>query len=190
MLVWRDLDTESALKRFQILHVLSLMPLFVVLISTIYFHLSYSFSFFTGFAFLKCTPLGIRWGGELVIPVVTSTTVFMVAFLFISLPFEAIFMCAITFSRPFKDVKGFEKFGRVYEEIKPFIVQLSNREKLIVIAFILTSILTYLFISLWLTVQLGMLTSTYSSSFLFISLINLLGFLYFNSRIKRVLKLH
>jgi hypothetical protein len=190
MLVWRDLDTESALKRLQILGVLSLVPLFVAITFTFYFNfLSYSFSFFTDYALFEYTSLGIKRGGELVIPVITSTTVFIVALLFISLPLVVIGTWTAPFTRPFKDVEGFEKFGKVREEIKSFIVQLSNRGKLIVVAFTLTSILAYLFASLWFTVQFGMLIPPYFSSFLlFLFPINLLGSLYFGSRIERVLK--
>ncbi|MHA1362953.1 MAG: hypothetical protein ACTSP1_10590 [Candidatus Freyarchaeota archaeon] len=189
MFVWRDLDTKIALKRLNILHVLSLLPLFVAITFTFYFNfLSYSFSFFTGYGLFEYTSLGIKRGGELVIPVITSTTVFIVALLFISLPLVVIGTWTAPFTRPFKDVKGFEKFGKVREEIKSFIVQLSNKEKLIVVAFTLTSILAYLFASLWFTVQFGMLPPYFSSFLLFLFLINLLGFLYFGSRIEGVLK--
>ncbi len=127
-------------------------------------------------------------GGELVIPVITSTTVFIVALLFISLPLAVISTWTAPFTRPFKDVKGFEKFGKVHGEIKSFIVQLSNKEKLIVVAFTLTSILAYLFASLWVTAQFGMLPSYFSDFFFLLFPINLLGSLYFGSRIERVLK--
>ena len=171
------------------MHVLSLLPLFVAITFTFYFNfLSYSFSFFTGYGLFEYTSLGIKRGGELVIPVITSTTVFIVALLFISLPLVVIGTWTAPFTRPFKDVKGFEKFGKVREEIKSFIVQLSNKEKLIVVAFTLTSILAYLFASLWFTVQFGMLPPYFSSFLLFLFLINLLGFLYFGSRIEGVLK--
>nr|MDO8061669.1 hypothetical protein [Candidatus Freyrarchaeum guaymaensis] len=159
------------------MHVLSLLPLFVAITFTFYFNfLSYSFSFFTGYALLEYTSLGIKKAGELVIPVITSTTVFIVALLFISLPIIVISTWTAPFTRPFKDVKGFEKFGKVHEEIKSFIVQLSNKEKLIVVAFTLTSILAYLFASLWFTAQFGMLPSYFSNFLLLLFPINLLAF--------------
>jgi len=62
MFVWRDLDTKIALKRLNILHVLSLLPLFVAITFTFYFNfLSYSFSFFTGYGLFEYTSLGIKW---------------------------------------------------------------------------------------------------------------------------------
>ncbi len=46
MLVWRDLDTRSALERFQILVVLSLVPLLVSVAFELYF-ISLGSSFFS-----------------------------------------------------------------------------------------------------------------------------------------------
>lgn len=61
MFVWRDLDTKSALKRLNILYVLSLLPLCVAITFTFYFNfISYSFSFFTGYALFEYTSLGIK----------------------------------------------------------------------------------------------------------------------------------
>ncbi len=190
MLIWQDLDTKSALKRLRILSVLSPVPLFVAFIFTISQDLlGYSFSFFTGYALFRYTSLGIKWGGEWVIPVFTSTTVFMVALFFIPLPFVVISILGASFTRPFKDVKGFEKFGKVRDEVKSFIVQGSKREKLYVAAFTLTWILMFLFWSLLFLGWLGILVLNKGLAFLgLLWTINLLVALYFRGRVEQRLK--
>ncbi|MFB0561133.1 MAG: hypothetical protein ACETWM_07950 [Candidatus Lokiarchaeia archaeon] len=190
MFVWRDLDTKSALKRLKILGILSSVPLFVVSTFTIYFNfVGYSFSFFTGYALFEYTSLGIKWGGEWVIPVFTGTTVSIVAIFFISLPFVVIGSLAAFFTRPFEDVKGFEKFGKVREEVKSFIVRGSKREKLHVAAFTLTWILMFLFWSLLFLGWLGILVLNTGLAFLgLLFAINLLGALYFGGRVEQALK--
>jgi len=189
MLIWRDLDTRSALKRFQILVVLSLVPVSVLLAFELYFISLGHSSFFIGYAVFEYTSLGIKWGGELVIPVITGTTVFIVALLFISLPLVVIGTWTAPFTRPFKDVKGFEKFGKVREEIKSFIVQGSKREKLIVAAFTLTITMAFLSWSLVLLGWRGISVLNKVSAFLVLLwAINLLGALYSGGKVEQALK--
>ena len=128
-------------------------------------------------------------GGELVIPVITSTTVFIVALLFISLPLAVISTWTAPFTRPFKDVKGFEKFGKVHEGVKSFIVQGSKREKLIVAAFTLTITMAFLSWSLVLLGCCGISVLNKVSAFLVLLLvINILGAFYFGRRVEQALK--
>jgi hypothetical protein len=190
MLIWRDLDTRSALKRLQILVILSSVPLFVVSTFTIYINfLGYSFRFFTGYALFEYTSLGIKWGGEWVIPVFTSTTVFVVALFFISLPFVVIGSLVAVFTRPFEDVKGFEKFGKVCDEVKSFIVRGSKRERLHIAAFTLILILMFLFFSLFFLGWLGILVLNKGLAFLgLLWAINILVALYFRGRVEQALK--
>ncbi len=190
ILVWRDLDTRSALKRLQILVILSSVPLFVAITFTIYFNfLGYSFNFFTGYALFEYSSLGIKWGGEWVIPVFTGTTVFLVALFFISLPFAVIGSLAAAFTHPFKDVKGFEKFGKVSDVVKSFIVRGSKRERLHVAAFTLIWILMFLFFSLFFLGWLGILVLNKGLAFLgLLWTINILVALYFRGRVERRLK--
>lgn len=124
------------------------------------------------------------------IPVFTGTTVLMVALFFISLPFLVIVMWTAFFTRLFKDVKGFENYGKVCEGITSFIVQGSKREKLFATALTLTIILACLFLSLWFLSGLGILTVNFRFStllgLLFVG--NYLVALYFGFRIERALK--
>mgnify|MGYP005840877789 CR=1 FL=1 len=190
MLVWRDLDTKSALKGFQILVGLSLVLLFGAFIFTISQDLlGYSYSFFTGYALFKYTSFGIKWGGDWVIPVFTSTTVFLVALFFISLPFAVIGSLAAFFICPFKDVEGFEKFGKVGEEVKSFIVKESKRVKLLVAAFTLIWILVFLFWSLLFLSWLGILVLNKGLAFFgLLWAINFLVALYLRGRVEQTLK--
>nr|MDO8075577.1 hypothetical protein [Candidatus Freyarchaeota archaeon] len=192
MLIWRDLDTRSALKRFQILVVLSLVPVSVLLAFELYFISLGHSSFFIGYAVFEYTSLGIKWGGELVIPFSTATTVFVVyvgVLFFIFLPFVVIGTLGASFTRPFKDVKGFEKFGKVHEGVKSFIVQGSKREKLIVAAFTLTITMAFLSWSLVLLGWRGISVLNKVSAFLVLLFaINLLGALYFGGKVEQALK--
>jgi len=192
MFVWRDLDTRSALKMFQILVVLSLVPVSVLLAFELYFISLGHSSFFIGYAVFEYTSLGIKWGGELVIPFSTATTVFVVyvvVLFFIFLPFVVIGILGASFTRPFKDVKGFEKFGKVHEGVKSFIVQGSKREKLIVAAFTLTITMEFLSCSLVLLGCCGISVLNKVSAFLVLLLvINILGAFYFGRRVEQALK--
>jgi len=180
------------LKRFQILVVLSSALLFGAFFFTIFQDvLGYSFSFFAGYALFKYTSLGIKWGGDWVIPVFTSTTVFLVALFFISLSFAVIGSLAAFFIRPFKDVKGFEKFGKVREEVKSFIVKESKRVKLLVAAFSLIWILVFLFLSLLFLGWLGILVLNKGLAFFgLLWAINFLVALYLRGRVEQTLKNH
>ncbi|MFB0561132.1 MAG: hypothetical protein ACETWM_07945 [Candidatus Lokiarchaeia archaeon] len=192
MCVWRELDTKSVLKRLRVLSIIFAVPVLIAIIFVFYQDfLGYSVEFYSGYGlFFEYTSLGLKYLGELIFPLITNATVFIALIFIISLtPLLIINTWIAFFIRPFKDVRGFENYGKVCKETESFIVQGSNREKLIVVAFTLTSILTYLFASLWFTGELGMLTPTYFSSFLlFLFIIDLLGLLYFGFRIERALK--
>ena len=190
-MVWKELDTKTALKRLKVLVVSFLVPFLIPITFVLYQNLlGYSFSFFTGYALLEYTSLGIKKGGELVVPIFTGVTVFMVTLFFISLPFLAIGCWAALSIRPFENVKGFEKLGKVLEKTRFLIVQGSRKGKLHVAAFTLTWILMLLFLSLWFISSLGILVlNTGSLSFLgLLWTINLLGALYFGRRVEQSLK--
>ncbi|MGQ9720949.1 MAG: hypothetical protein ACUVXA_06450 [Candidatus Jordarchaeum sp.] len=126
------------------------------------------------------------------IPFSTATTVFVVfvvLLFFIFLPFVVIGSLGVSFTRPFKDVKGFEKFGKVCEGVKSFIVQGSKGEKLIVAALTLTTIMAFLFWSLVLLGWLGILVLKKGLAFLgLLWAINILVALYFRGRVEQALK--
>ncbi|MEM3561866.1 MAG: hypothetical protein QXR19_01435 [Candidatus Jordarchaeaceae archaeon] len=193
MVIWRDLDTESALKRLQILGLLSLVPVFVYTAFVLYFiSAGRSSFFFIGYAVFEYTSLGIKWGGELVVPFSSATTVFVVVVVLLFLifsPFIVIGTLGASFTRPFKNVKGFEKFGKVREGVKSFIAQGSKREKLIVAAFTLASITAFLLWSLVLLSLLGISVLNKGLGFLgLLWAINLLAVIYFRGRVEQALK--
>jgi len=138
------------------------------------------------------TFLGIKWGGELVIPFSTATTLFVVyvvLLFFIFLPLAVIGSLGVSFTRPFKDVRGFEKFGKVCEGVKSFIVQGSKSEKLIVAALTLTNVMLSL---IWLLALLGGLgifvLNTGLGFFGLLLAINFLIAFYFRGRVEQALK--
>lgn len=192
MFVWCELDTKTVLKRLRILVIPFAVTFLISVIYVLYQSLlGYSFKFFTGYGlFFELTSSGLKLFGDLLVPVVTGTTVFM-ALLFISSlvpifvipPFTNFFIC------PFVEVRGFENYGKVCEGIT-FIFQGSKRVKLFAAAFTLTIILACLFLSLWFLSGLGILAVNLSFSrflgLLFVS--NFLAALYFGFRIERALK--
>ncbi len=191
MFVWRGLDTKSVLKRLYILCIPFAVLFWIAAIFPFYQELlGYSFTFFTGYGVFEYTSLGIKYFGDLLFPVITSVTVFVVVLFFLSLTPFLITGLWISFIRPFKDVKGFEKAEKVSEVIESLTVQGSKREKLIVAAFMLTSILAVLFFSIVFLGWLGILTLNIHS-LIFLTIpppIFLLVALHFESRIQRLLK--
>ncbi|MEM3561867.1 MAG: hypothetical protein QXR19_01440 [Candidatus Jordarchaeaceae archaeon] len=152
--------------------------------------LGYSFTFFTRYGVFEYTSLGIKYFGEPVFPVITSATVFVVMLFFLSLAPLLITGLWISFIRPFKDVKGFEKSEKVSEVIEFLTVQGSKREKLIFVAFMLTSILAALFFSIVFLGWFGILTLNIHY-LIFLTIpppIFLLVALHFESRVQRLLK--
>ena len=191
MCVWRGLDTKTALKRLYILYIPFAVLFGVAGIFPFYQELlGYSFNNFTGYGVFEYTSLGIKYFGDLLFPVITSFTVFVVMLFFFSLTPFLITGFWIVLIRPFKNVKGFEKAERVCEVIESLIVQGSKKEKLIVAAFMLTNILAVLFFSIVFLGWLGILKlNIHSLIFLTIPPPTLLLVaLRFESRIQHLLK--
>ncbi len=192
MFVWRDLDMKTASKRLRIMVMPFAVPFLTAVIFVAYqISPGQSFNFFTRYGVFTYSSLGLRCFGELVFPMINSTTLF-VALLFISSLIPIIIVTPFTdfFIRPFKDVTGFESFEKVCEAIKSFIAQRSKREKLLFAALTLTIILACLFLLLWFLSLLGILTVNFRFStflgLLFVS--NYLVVLYSGFRIERALK--
>ncbi len=191
MFVWRDLDTRSAVRRLRILGVpfavLFLIPLIFVLYQAL---LGFSFSFYAGYGLVfELTSSGLKLFGNLVVPVVTGTTLFMALLYILSLPILLIiFTWANVFVGSFKGVEVFENGGKVCEGIKSFIAQGSNREKILIVAHTLALILACLFGPLYFIERFGILVTPYLSIFLMLFLISFIGFAYSGIKIEQALK--
>ncbi|MHA1209757.1 MAG: hypothetical protein ACTSRF_11125, partial [Candidatus Freyarchaeota archaeon] len=86
MCVWRGLDTKTALKRLYILYIPFAVLFWVAGIFPFYQELlGYSFNYFTEYGVFEYTSLGIKYFGDLLFPVITSFTVFVVMLFFFSL---------------------------------------------------------------------------------------------------------
>lgn len=193
MFVWRDLDTKTVLRRIYFLAVPFLVLLLMAVAFVLYqYFWGFSFPFFTGYGlFFELTPFGLKLFGNLLVPMVSSTAVF-VAFLFI-VSFAAILVlgtCINVFISPFRGTSGFENYGRVYEKTKRVIFQESKKGRQFAAAITLTITLAYLFLSLWFLSELGILVVNLNVTQLLLgfALVNILLSIYFEFRIQSILR--
>jgi len=190
VMVWKELDTKTALKRLYILSAPFLVAYSIVVVFTFYqYFFGFSFRSFTGYGlFFEFTSFGLKCFGELVFPVITGTTV-LVVLLFI-VPLASLLVMGTwinSFVRPLKNVRGFENYGKVCEAVKLFTSQ-GPKGKRLTAATALTIILAYLFLLLWFLAWFGIVTVNLSSLFLGLGITSLLLMFYFGFRIERELQ--
>jgi len=189
-MVWKELDTKTALKRLYILSAPFLVVYSIVVVFTFYqYFFGFSFRFFTGYGlFFEFTSFGLRCFGELVFPVITGTTVLVVLLFIVPLaPLLVMGTWINSFVRPLKNVSGFENYGKVCEAVRLFTSQ-DPKGKRLAAATALAIILAYLFLSPWFLTLFGIVTVNLSSPFPGLGATSLLLVFYFGFRIERELQ--